>query len=135
METTQTEPTQTLYLIENESFAGKGPFTGEDIENLIKTGEIGKSQKVRKVHTGKVIDARYALLSAKANDAQPSAPSKGKFVAGILMLVVGLAAVAFLFYARGENEQVRGKLFLIPGILVLGGVKMIAGNLKSFRGT
>jgi len=133
MATAETKPTETLYEIEHESFNGKGPFTGEQIDAMVQGGEITKNQKVRKVHTGKVIDARFALLSAQTNDQPPSPPSKGKFFAGVLLLLAGLAVVAFLIYAKGEGERVRGKLFLIPGAMVLGGASMMASNSKAFR--
>lgn len=133
MDISELPPAPTRYEIQHEAFAGKGPYTGEEIDAMVKSGEIARSQKVRKLQTGKVIEARFALLSAQANDQPPSPPSKGKFFVGGLLMLAGLAAVAFLIYAKGEGERVRGKLFFIPGAMVLGGASMMAGNFKAFQ--
>ena len=129
----ESTPTQTLYEIVDESFAGQGPFTGEEIDAMVKAGDLGKTQKVRKVHSGKEIAAHFALLSAKANDRAPSPPTKGKFFAGILMLLIGLGGVAFLLFARDEGEHVRAKLFIIPGLLIAGGFRMVVGNSQVLK--
>ena len=133
MESQTSTPQQTLYVIEHDSYAGSGPYTGEQIDAMVKSGEIAKNQKVKKVHSGKIITADCALLSARANDQPPSPPSKGKFAGGIALIITGIAIIAFLLFAEGEGERARGKLFVIPALLILGGAKMAAYNSRALK--
>jgi len=61
----------TRYEVLRDDFDGRGPFTGREIEEMIESGEIGRDQDVRKVESGKVIQARYALSSPGSEPTPP----------------------------------------------------------------
>ena len=117
--------TLTTYEILSPDFSGQGPFTGQQIEDLIKSGKLSGDQDVKKITNGKIINARYALLSANAADLPPSPPTKLKATIGIALTAGGLAIILFLVYSAESGERVRGKLFIIPGAMILIGAKML----------
>jgi len=120
----------TRYEIVDEALEFPGDFSGDEIEALVKSGQLDRSAKVRKTHSGKIVDAYIAKISADANDI-PAEPTKGGFFLGAALVVAGIGISAFLFFAREEGESVRGKLFIIPVLCILGGAKLIAMYSKS----
>jgi hypothetical protein len=121
----------TQYRILNEAFRDQGPFSGREIDDLVKAGKIPADQDVQKVATGKIIKAKVALLSAEANDAPPAPPSATRAGIGGLLVVAALAGSAWLLSVSDEKHPVRGKHFIIPGLMLLIGAQFIIGYVSA----
>ena len=123
----------TTFRVLHDDFADRGPFSGPELKEMIDSGEISETQEVEKVSNGKVFKADYAIINAEANDRPPSPPTKAKFFIGIGLLVAGISAAGFIFYAMQKSGEGRGKLFLIPAIMAITGIKMITGNVQALK--
>lgn len=121
----------TTYRILNDAFRDQGPFTGSEIDDLVKSGKITADQDVQKVASGKVIKAKVALLSAEANDAPSAPPSAVRAVVGGVLVVAALAAAGWLVSVSDEKHPVRFKHFIIPGIMLIVGARFVIGYVTA----
>jgi len=123
----------TMYRIQLDGFRDQGPFTGQQIDDLVKAGKIDPDQDVEKVATGKVIKARVALLSAEANDAPAKAAGPVRALIGAILVVGAIAACGWLVSVDDEKNPVRFKHFIIPGVMFLIGAQSVFSYFTAGR--
>lgn len=113
----------------------KGPFTVEEIVNLVDTEVITRDQDIRKLDTEEVVSADYILIFDIEEDENESAVRKTKTsvvkaLLGVAMVLSALALIYMIVDGANSGQQVRGRQLIIIGVLGLAGAKILIDNVR-----
>ncbi|MFK5922235.1 MAG: hypothetical protein QM496_08655 [Verrucomicrobiota bacterium] len=114
----------------------KGPYTFEEIEGLVGTGEITQEQDIRKLGTEGTFSADYVLIFDRVEEqneieVKKATTNKLKAVIGIGMIVMALVFLAMIIHGAKTGQRVRGRQIIIIGVLGLAGAKVFMDNTGS----
>ena len=120
------------YNIIEDNDRGKGPFSLEQIEEMMARGEISKSQEVIRLGDKKSVSAEHAVIFHQEEAAEKDSiePSRQviKMILGILCCILGLGAAGLFFHAISMDKAVSLRKLLIAIVLVLAGIKLLQGS-------
>lgn len=112
----------------------RGPFSFQEIEELVEAGTISREQEVQKLDTGEIVSADYILLfdfEGEDREATVVNPKSNglKAVLGIVMILCSIVFLAMIIWRAKSGQEVRGRQFIIVGVLGLAGAKIFINNI------
>lgn len=114
----------------------KGPYSFDEIENLVETSVITREQDIRKIGTEGTFSVDYVLIFDRAeeehdDEVKKSTKNKLKAIIGVGMIVMALVFLAMIIHGAKTGQRVRGRQIIIIGVLGLAGAKVVMDNTGS----
>ncbi len=119
---------------DDENNLQQGPFTFEEIEDLVERRFISRDQEIRNLETSDRHSADYVLIFERAEEESEEDMTKGKSsklkaVVGALILIAALSFLALIIHGANSGQRVRGRQLIIIGVMGLAGAKILIDNV------